>query len=159
MFLVSSYNCLYPIQWSLVLSREWRCSWSSTDRRCSNYIWVIDNFIAFSGASYIRDLTVYNINKIPLLTCKRIMMLYLRVSLTTRLDVWPLQHTHGQSNSFRKVYTSTEAFKWRSLCGPKQPMKLCHKMGLVLWFCLHRTTWPLLCWQGDIPHNNNVVFA
>ena len=41
-----------------VLSREWRCSWSSADRRCSNYIWVIDNFIACKGAPYIRDLTV-----------------------------------------------------------------------------------------------------
>ena len=30
-----------------VLSREWRCSWSSADRRCSNYIWVVDNFIAY----------------------------------------------------------------------------------------------------------------
>ena len=24
-----------------------RCSWSSADRRCSNYIWVINNFIAY----------------------------------------------------------------------------------------------------------------
>ena len=40
------------------VSREWRCSWSSADRRCSNYIWVIDNFIAYQGAPYIRDLTV-----------------------------------------------------------------------------------------------------
>ena len=24
----------------------WRCSWNSADRRCSNYIWVINNFIA-----------------------------------------------------------------------------------------------------------------
>ena len=39
-----------------VLSREWRCSWSSADS--SNYIWVIDNFIACKCASYIRDLTV-----------------------------------------------------------------------------------------------------
>ena len=39
-------------------SREWRCSWSSADRRCSNYIWVIDNFIAFQGTSYIRGFTV-----------------------------------------------------------------------------------------------------
>ena len=30
-----------------VLSWEWRCSWSSADRRCSNYIWVINNFIAY----------------------------------------------------------------------------------------------------------------
>ena len=41
-----------------MLSREWRYSWSSADRRCSNYIWVINNLIAFLSASYIRDLTV-----------------------------------------------------------------------------------------------------
>ena len=58
MFLASSCSCLCPIQWSQVLSREWRCSWSSADRRCFNYIWVIDNFIAYWGATYIRDLTV-----------------------------------------------------------------------------------------------------
>ena len=45
-----------------MLSREWRCSWSSADRRCSNYIWVIDNFIAYYGTTYIRDLTVICIN-------------------------------------------------------------------------------------------------
>ena len=38
--------------------REWRCSWSSGDRRCSNYIWVI-NFIAYKGVTYIRGLTVH----------------------------------------------------------------------------------------------------
>ena len=47
---VSSNSCICPIQ---VLSREWRCSWSSADRRCSNYIWVIHNRFAFSGAAYI----------------------------------------------------------------------------------------------------------
>ena len=26
-----------------ILSREWRCSWSNADRRCSNYIWMIRN--------------------------------------------------------------------------------------------------------------------
>ena len=45
MFLASSCSCLCPIQWSQVLSREWRCSWSSAVRRCSNCSWVIDNFI------------------------------------------------------------------------------------------------------------------
>ena len=34
------------IHWSQWLSREWRCSWSSADRWCSNYIWVINDFIA-----------------------------------------------------------------------------------------------------------------
>ena len=45
MFFVSSCSCLCPIYWSQVLSREWRCSWSSANGRCSNYIWVINNFI------------------------------------------------------------------------------------------------------------------
>ena len=40
------------------LSRGWRCSWSSVDRRCSNYIWLIINFIAYWGASSIRCLTI-----------------------------------------------------------------------------------------------------
>ena len=47
MFLVLSCSCLCPIHWSQGLSREWRCSWSSADRRCSNYIWVINNLIAY----------------------------------------------------------------------------------------------------------------
>ena len=58
MILVSSCICLCPIYLSQVLSREWRCSWSSAYRRCSNYIWVINNLITYWGASYIRDLTV-----------------------------------------------------------------------------------------------------
>ena len=53
-----SCSCLWAIYWDQVLSGEWSCSWSSADRRCSNYIWVINNFIAYLSASYIRDLTV-----------------------------------------------------------------------------------------------------
>ena len=44
MFLVSFCSCLRSIHWSQVLSWEWRCSWSSADSRCSNYIWIINNF-------------------------------------------------------------------------------------------------------------------
>ena len=58
MILVPSCSCLCPIYWSHVLSLEWRCSWSSADRRCSNYIWVSNNLITNWGATYIRDLTV-----------------------------------------------------------------------------------------------------
>ena len=54
MLLVSSCSCFCPIHWSQVLSREWRCS---------NYIWVIDNFVAYKGASYIRDLTVLKVEQ------------------------------------------------------------------------------------------------
>ena len=57
-FLVLSCSCLCPIHWSQVLSREWRCSWNSAEKRCSIYIWMINNVIAHYGASYIRDLTV-----------------------------------------------------------------------------------------------------
>ena len=43
----SGCSCLCAIYWSRVLSGEWRCSWSSVDRRCSNYIWVTNNLIAY----------------------------------------------------------------------------------------------------------------
>ena len=56
--LVLYSGCLCQIPWSQMLSREWRCSWSSADRRCSNYIWVTDNFIAYQGAAYVRGFTV-----------------------------------------------------------------------------------------------------
>ena len=77
MFLVSSCSCLCAIHWDQVLSQEWRCSWSSADRWCSNYIWVIDNFVAYQDVSYIRDFTVTSFNVIqscailtwPTITC------------------------------------------------------------------------------------------
>ena len=59
MFRGLSCSCLCPIHWSQVLSWERRCSWSSADRRCSNYIWVINNFIAFWGVPYITGFTVF----------------------------------------------------------------------------------------------------
>ena len=49
MFLVSPCTCLYPIHWSQVLGWEWRYSWISADQRCSNFIWVITNYIAYEG--------------------------------------------------------------------------------------------------------------
>ena len=61
MFLISSCSCLCPIHLSQLLRQEWRCSWSSADRRCSNCIWVINNLIAYLGATYMRGLTVYSL--------------------------------------------------------------------------------------------------
>ena len=52
-FLVSSCSCLCPIRWSRVLSREWRCGWSSVDRRCSNCIWMIRQFYSEPGICLI----------------------------------------------------------------------------------------------------------
>ena len=40
-----SCSGLCPIHWSHVFSREWRCSWSSAGRWCSNYIWMINILI------------------------------------------------------------------------------------------------------------------
>ena len=34
-------SCFWSVHWSQVSSGGWRCSWSSADRRCSNYIWLI----------------------------------------------------------------------------------------------------------------------
>ena len=61
MFLFLSCSCLCPIHWSQVLRWKWRCSWSSADRRCSNYICVINTFITFQCASYIRDAAFYGV--------------------------------------------------------------------------------------------------
>ena len=58
MFLPSPCSCLCPVHWSQVLSQEWRCSWSSAGRRCSNYILMINNFIAYQCSTYIRGFMV-----------------------------------------------------------------------------------------------------
>ena len=58
MFLVLPCSRLCQIHESQVLSREWRCNWSSADRQCSNYIWVINNFIGYWGVPYIRGFMV-----------------------------------------------------------------------------------------------------
>ena len=54
MFLISPCSCPCSIHWSQVLSRKWRYSWSSADGQCSNYIWVIDNFIVYLFCCLLR---------------------------------------------------------------------------------------------------------
>ena len=44
-----------------------RCSWSSANRRCPNYIWVISNLTAGLDASYIRCLMVIPFNGLTIL--------------------------------------------------------------------------------------------
>ena len=55
-------RCLDPIHWTQMLSSEWR--YNCTDRRCSNYIWVINNFIAYWGETCIRALKAIGIEMI-----------------------------------------------------------------------------------------------
>ena len=59
MVFVSSWSCLCAIHWSQMFSREWTCTWSSADKCCSDYIWVINNSITYNGAAYIRSFTPY----------------------------------------------------------------------------------------------------
>ena len=103
MFLVSSCSCLCPIHWSQVFSREWRCSWSSADRRCSNYIWVINNFIAYKCAYYIRGLTVYANEGKSIISCRPLSKhLHRSVPLYRRLQstLWYRGGVYqGQNNS------------------------------------------------------------
>ena len=54
MFYLSSCNCLCWTHCSQVENEKW----NGVDRRCSNYIWVINNFIAHSGVAYISGLTL-----------------------------------------------------------------------------------------------------
>ena len=51
------FQLFYSIHWSQVLSREWRCIWSSADMRCLNYIREFHHIIAYSDAPYIVGLT------------------------------------------------------------------------------------------------------
>ena len=46
MILVSSCSCFWPNHWNLLLSREWRCSWSSPD-----------NVIAYLGTKVLKTAT------------------------------------------------------------------------------------------------------
>ena len=79
MFLVSSCSCFCPVHWSQVLSKKWRYSWSSTDRRWSKFIWVINNVIAYKGVAYIRALKVPHIRLIHPCHVWQNMMLYLEM--------------------------------------------------------------------------------
>ena len=131
MILVSLCRCLCPINWSQVLSRSWRCSWSSADRRCSNYIWVIDNFIAYQGASYIRDLTVvanvmslkwmYTLNRWPIV-CLSQTSYGESMGSNVKRSLWVQISALVDSDVCRNVMTLKDIwhvdtqFPWRNLC-------------------------------------------
>ena len=48
----------------LETSRKWGCSLSRANRRCSGYIWVINNFIPW-GVSYIIGFVVHGLSLFP----------------------------------------------------------------------------------------------
>ena len=123
MFLVLSCSCLCPIHWSQMLSGEWRCRRSSTNRCCSNYIWVINNFIGYKDATCIRGLTIVldivvfflsGISSIMLWKCYDVLLLSLNIYSTNYNDLsnqcWLIVNwTPG--NKFQwKFYQNTMVF-------------------------------------------------
>ena len=155
MIVVSSCSCLCPSHWSHMLNREWRCSWSRADRRCSNYIWVVNNFIAYYGVSYIRGLTVncwWCPVSISMLTMWDIYIFYIwhaglwRNTLQSKDVMW---HQRSWSalvqimacHLFDKAIIRTRAIFWQ--LDPQEPMsvkfkspcKICHSRK-CFWKCL-----------------------
>ena len=99
-------HCLRSIHWSQVLSWERRCSWSSADRRCSNCIWVINNFIAYKGATYIKrfygsihGIYGYSCRYCCLLVCVSIICITVTAVYVLHTDNW----VQGFNNSGAQV--------------------------------------------------------
>ena len=126
MWLVSSCCGFCQIHWSQVLSWEWRCSWSSADRRCSNYIWVINSFIAYRGATYIRGFTV---TTLPLTVKSR------------TSGIGALSHRSCQTRNF-KMEVSLSLRKMRKRF--QTPLE-CHKFLM--------SSLSLLPWKWDLTKN------
>ena len=59
MFLISSCSCLCAIYSSQVLSREWRCSWSSADMSVMLQLDLNDQQCCLLRCTYIRDLVIF----------------------------------------------------------------------------------------------------
>ena len=91
---------------------EWRCSWSSTDRLCFSYIWVINNVITYLGETYFRGLTVpisscpYACPSIRLSTESCLFRLFVSLTILVRsifihstLLARPISYTSYQPNS------------------------------------------------------------
>ena len=121
----------------LDLSWEWRCSWSSADRRCSNYICVINSLITYSGAAYIRDLTVLVSFRIALLYST---IIYPQFSMLTH---W---HWGNHMSPLIQVMTCclTSPSHYLNQCwltiAPvqvKQPWRVVGK--LLIWICSAKT--------------------
>ena len=139
MILVSYCSCLWPIHWSQVLSREWRCSWSCADRRCSNYIWVISNFIAYSGAAYIRGLAVLLL-AVSFLICR--LVCYCPHS-------WVIVHKYHneQHQLFHMISPVPAKQRWKiylNLTNAKKDTLLCFKLLIYLDL---KTGLPNLCYN------------
>ena len=84
MILFLSCSCLCPIHWRQVLSQEWRWSWSSADRLCCNYIWVINTCFCLLRCSFDSICFIHMLGDIFLAATKQ---LYEWFSPSVRLSV------------------------------------------------------------------------
>ena len=128
--------CFCPMYWRQVSCRELRCSWSSADRRCSNYIWVINDFTAHSGAPYLRGLmvslsllTFYFISRSNRMTCMfrvrrlRVLLKCCSWAWTASDSTWPPHYSVSGTNS--SIRTSHSKYGvWQ---GPNLSLNVWHK--------------------------------
>ena len=122
MFLVSSYTGLCPIHWSQVLSREWICSWSSADRRCSNYICMINNLMRSElNVTHSKKwkAEAFDDHSIASLLPKVCLIIRgLTLTMILRASVLQPTHTHWRTsggachNKFNKWATTHKCFMW-----------------------------------------------
>ena len=116
MLLVSSCNFLCRINWSQVVSREWRCSWSSADRRCSNYIWEINNCVAYQGAFYVRGLTVVLCSK----HSEKISQVHCQLIKLIKQQPWNSPYTFRKLSYAWWYWANIKAWQWTNMTPPSE---------------------------------------
>ena len=129
MFLISACSCLCAIYWSQVLSGEWRCNWSSTDRRCFIYIWVTNNLIAYQSALILETWRYVKPDQ----------------SVDELINIWT---NDGLVNWH--ICHSTWNVQWDI------PWNLWYKGSLVGFKCLQGSSW--CSWSIAYQHCSNYIF-
>ena len=174
MFLVSPWSCLCPSQ---VCSWEWRCSWSSADRRCSNCFWMINNFIAYKSAPYIRDFTVVILPR-PHCINSLEWVPSLIYPLQWWHNLWPPLNWSGlmpllscRVMYWRQVVESSATSEYRSLINIRKKLYLVYfeyiYTKLIVWLAeVFANKWPeaktvtvphILCKVNSLPHFDHLL--
>ena len=144
-------------------SREWRCSWSSADRRCSNYIWVIDNFLfkgftvygQWSGSSLVQIMACRLFGAKPL---SEPMLTYCQLYRWEQTsEIWiEMQHLFCQEIAFIIVACEVAAILCRPDCDhwliSQNIMNL--PMTKKQWVADLRPVWNMYC-----VHYNDVIMS
>ena len=138
MFFALSCNCLCPIHWSQKLSREWRCSWIIADRRCSNYIWMINNLLPTMMRLILRvdgtlfSLALCNLSSIALtweypvmLHCTMIVYDHNLTKCMVKIDwYWRIWHNFFNVNHMKGTCREIIQFTWEPFSHQCEPSVL-----------------------------------